>query len=108
MVKDYTYTIGCPSYLSLTGNFSLTNNDNLSVIIWLGLFMHGASEYGVSIYDENLDTTYRFYVNKDLKYLRVEEMGYTVSEEKEVQALLAEYQQDLNKMRQLVKDEWQQ
>ena len=61
--KDYTYTVACPAYLSFTGNFALTNNDNLSLIIWPALFMRGNSEYGVGIYDEKLDSTYRFYVN---------------------------------------------
>ena len=50
--KDYTYTVACPTYLSLTGNFALTNNDNLSIIIWPAFLMQGTSEYGIGIYDK--------------------------------------------------------
>lgn len=106
--KDYTYTVACPSYLSLTGNFALTNNDDLSIIIWPAVFMRGTSEYGVGIQDEKSDTTYRFYVDKDLKYLHIDDMGYSDSEEITIKSLLKKYQKDLYEMRQLVKDEWKQ
>lgn len=106
--KDFTYTIACPKYLSLKGNFALTNNDNLSIIIWPALLMHGTSEYGVGIYDEKTDSTYRFYVDKDLKYLHIDDNKYEDSEEKTIQLLLEKHQIDLYKMRQLVKEEWKQ
>ncbi len=104
--KDYTYTVACPRYLSFTGNFALTNNDNLSIIIWPAIFMLGNSEYGAGIYDEMSDSTYRFYVDEDLKYLYKNEMGYSDSEEKTIQILLGKYQKDLHKMRRLAYDEW--
>lgn len=70
--------------------------------------MHGTSEYGVGIYDEESDSTYRFYVDKDLNYLHIDDMGYSDSEEQTIKILLNKYQKDLDKMRQLIKDEWKQ
>ena len=106
--KDYTYTVACPGYLSFTGNLALTNNDNLSIIIWPALLMLGSPEYGVGISDEMSDSTYRFYVDKDLKYLHNDEMEYSDSEEKTIQILLKKYQIDLQKMLRLAHDEWKQ
>lgn len=106
--QDYTYTIACPSYMNLAGNFALTNNDNLSIIIWPNLFACGASEYGVGIYDEKSDSTYRFYVDKELKYLNIDDNEEKDTEKQIIKSLLKTYQQELFEMRQLIKKEWQQ
>lgn len=103
--EDYTYTVACPAYLSTTGNYALTNNDNLSIIIWPG-FMGGAFEYGIGIYDEILGSTYRFYVDKNLEYLPIEDNKYSEAEAKTLQILLEKYRENLDKMYQLAKAEW--
>lgn len=106
--EDYTYTVGCPSYLSLTGNFALNNNENMSILIWPSLLSRGTSQYGVRITDEDIGSTYSIYVDEDLNYIDIEKNRYNDSEEKTIQILLEKYQIDLNKMRQEVRNEWQQ
>lgn len=103
--KDYTYTVDGPSYLRLTGNFAITNNDDLSIIIWPSLFMRSA-EYGISIEDKKKNATYRFYVDEGLKYFSHKDMNYTQSEENYIKSLLDKNKEELSKMQQLAAREW--
>lgn len=106
-IKDYTYTVDCPSYLRLTGNFAVTNNDDLSILIWPSLFANSA-EYGVSIDDKKRNATYRFYVDKDLNYLRHEDMDYSEPDEEYIKSLLYKNSKELSEMQQLAVKEWAQ
>lgn len=105
--KDYTYTVDGPSYLRLTGNFAITNNDDLSIVIWPSLFMRSA-EYGISIDDKKKNVTYRFYVNGGLDYLRHKEMNYSQSDEDYIKSLLQKKNKELSEMQQLAEEEWNQ
>lgn len=104
--KDYTYTVVKPHYLSFTGNFAITNNKALSLIIWPGIFFKGDSEYGIGIYDHRSEETYRFYVDKNLKYLEDKNDVYSDLEEKRIKKLLKKYEGNLEKMLQLANLEW--
>lgn len=104
--EKYTYTVACPTYLSFTGNFALTNNDDLSLIIWPSLFMCDSGEYGIGIFDQEKNFTYRFYVDNNLQYLNVKENNYSDDEERYLHELLDEHRKELNEMHQLAKIEW--
>ncbi len=105
--KDYTYTVDCPSYLRLTGNFAVTNNDDLSIIIWPSLFMRSA-EYGISAEDRKKNVTYRFYVDEDLNYLRHEDLNYALPDEAHIKSLLKKSRTELSEMQRLASKEWNQ
>lgn len=102
----FTYTVDPPSYLRLTGNFAITNNKELSLIIWPSLFMKGKAKYGIGIEDESTDLIYRFYVDEELNYIHVSEMNYAKDEEIYVEKLLDEHRSSLLEMYTLAKDEW--
>ena len=92
---DFTYTVDPPSYLRFTGNFAITNNKELSLVIWPSLFMKGKAEYGIGILDKSANLVYRFYVDESMNYIRVPEMNYTEDEELHVKNLIDKYHNDL-------------
>ncbi len=104
--RQYTYTVVCPSYLSFTGNFAITNNEELSLIIWPGAFIKDKMEYGIGIYDPKSEDTYRFYIDKNLEYHKERNDFYSDLEEDRIRRLLHKYKQDLEIMLELANSEW--
>jgi hypothetical protein len=104
--KDYTYTLQCPRYPSFVGNFALSNNDNILIIVWPGLFVNESYTYGLEIYDEDIDQTYRIYVDSELNYLDIRENKLTNEERTMAYMLLSKYDDALTTMKQLVETEW--
>lgn len=104
----YTYTIVCPSYFELTGNFAITTNDknNLFLIIWPSVFGIGKEQYGVIIADDKTKEPYSFYVTEDLEYIPSEEMGYSDKECEYLYKLINKYQVNLQEMKKLALEEW--
>ena len=70
--------------------------------------MRAYKKFFVYLINKKSDSVYRFYVDKELKRLIIQDDAYTDLEKKELQILLKKHQKDLEKMRQLVKDEWKQ
>ena len=101
-----TLTIDPPSYFSFTGNYAISDNGSLSVIIWPKPFMIGAPKYGVSIYDNNNGIIYRFYVDKCYKYAYIPENTYTNEEIKCINSIMVGYKQTIKNMDSIIHKEW--
>lgn len=101
---EYSYNIKYPNYPSFVGNYTLDNN-NLIIIIWPGLFTNGNREYGIYVFDSDLNQTFEFYVDSSLNY-SYEKNNILSDDENKIQNLLAKYKPEIENMEQLIYDEW--
>lgn len=69
-IGDYSLTLQCPRYPSFTGNYAI-GNEAVGLIIWPGLFTRGNCEYGLELFSEEKNTSYRFYVDRNMNFLDI-------------------------------------
>ena len=104
-IGTYNYTVKSPRYLSFTGNFAI-NNGLISCIIWPNLFISGKYEYGLRIYDNEIDHGYMFYVDEKLNYLNIPKNDFSDEELKIIDNILKKNKKELGKIRRLAIKEW--
>lgn len=106
-VSGINYSVKKPGYPSFHGNFAITNNDGtISLIIWPGVFFIGDYEYGLQIYDNDIEQGYMLYVDKDLNYLDTEKNKYVVDGKEIILEILQKNAQELQEILQLTQEEW--
>lgn len=103
---DYTYTVGCPDIGSFVGNYALSNNEDVVLLIWPNLFMWGTHTYGVRIFNEDENCKWGFYVNEKLEYISSENNELDESRVEKCKQLLNEHLKELKCMQEIAKKEW--
>lgn len=105
IIDDYTCTVAAPEYLKFTGNYAITSENGIGIIIWPHVFSFGTPVYGIEFsVDENI--IYRFYVDENLNYLSNDEMHYDEEDEIEIKMLLNAHKDEIHNMMQIAEKEW--
>ena len=106
-VSGINYTVAKPGYPSFHGNFAIGNNDNtIALLIWPGFFFVGDYEYGLQLYDHDIEHGYMLYVDEDMNYLDTEKNKYVVDDKEIILEILQKDAQELQEIMRLAKEEW--
>ncbi len=105
-VSGINYTVKKPGYPTFQGNFAINNGGTISLIIWPGVFFSGEYEYGLMIYDNDIEHGYMFYVDEDLQYIDTEKNKYVEEYRVIILEFLETHVQELQEILQLVQEEW--
>ncbi len=96
--KDYALTYKSPSYPYLDGNYAVINKDSsIRLIVWPPNLLNKSYKYALYLYDKDTNYDYIVYVDNDMNYVD-EETNLTEEEIKNVQIILKERQQSLQKL----------
>lgn len=104
-VEDYTCTVFPPSYLRFVGNYSVSNEDKMTLIIWPRTILRRNTEYGVKMLADD-GFIYEFYIDRNLEYVQCVEMKYLHEEEEYIRKQLRERGGDLRRMFSIAEQEW--
>ena len=106
-ISGINYNVAKPMYPSFHGNFAIGNNDDsIALLIWPGFFFVGDYEYGLQIYDHDIEHGYMLYVDENLNYLDTEKNKYGVDEKEIILEILQKNAQELQEILNLAKEEW--
>lgn len=105
-VNNYACTIAPPKYPLFTGNYAITDENGLGIVIWPHfLDFYPPEEYGIEIHVDE-DMIYRFYTNKNLSYVEHKEMPYSKVDTNAILKHLKKHRIELLNMMQTAISEW--
>ena len=107
--NGYTYGVKCPDlFISLQGNYSISNEDCSLVLILWPSFCHiepiEKNKIGARLYDKEANHGYMFYVTDKLEYIPSD--YFTEEDEIKAKTLLSENREELRRMYNFAKEEW--
>ena len=86
--KEY-YTVSCPAFGTLTGNYAVSNSENtITLIIWPDYIGEVSYTYGMEILNKETKFGYRFYVNEEMQYVESDVSNFSEREKKEIYKFL--------------------
>lgn len=99
-IDGMTFYVVSPVYPSFTGNYAITNEEGMVLIIWPRSISHTTAEYGFD------SEKYRCYIDKSGRYCRHDVMPYSEEEEKEIEEFIKNNRDILMEMIDAAEKEW--
>lgn len=101
------YTISCPSFASLVGNYGITDCDNnISIIIWPDYIGKVTYTYGLELADKKTEVVYRFYVDENMEYMDSNEDTFSDKEKHKIIRLLEGNRKEIEELLSDADEEW--
>ena len=108
--EGYSYTVRCPHYFSLTGNFAISNSDcTVAILIWPNYLKNKQYEdykFGISILDTKTNMGYRFYSDISGNFVEMKNEKYNATEKKIIAELIYRYEDEIKILFNLAEKEW--
>lgn len=106
--RKFDYTWSYPKYLSFTGNYAITNEDDtLSLIIWPKSLLKKESRFGLQIYSKVKKEGYMFYIDREMNYLYPENIDFSEKQEEEILKLMKAHETEIKDLMELADKEWE-
>lgn len=106
--ESICYTISCPAFASLVGNYGIADcNNNISIIIWPDYIGKVTYTYGLELMDKKTEVVYRFYVDENMEYMDSNEDTFSDKEKHKIIYLLEGNREEIEDLLSYADEEWE-